>query len=82
MPSCLKLLGMMRSLEPRMNMLQLLSAMQEKPIAHSSLMYIKAMVNDVQVMAMIDTGATHHFVADREVQRLGLEVQSHNSRMK
>ncbi|KAL0362016.1 UNVERIFIED_CONTAM: hypothetical protein Scaly_1156800 [Sesamum calycinum] len=34
------------------------------------------------VMAMLDTGATHKFVADREIQKLGLTLAQHSSRIK
>lgn len=33
-------------------------------------------------MAMVDSGATHNFIAAREVQRLGLDMTSHMSRIK
>ncbi|KAL0336607.1 UNVERIFIED_CONTAM: Retrovirus-related Pol polyprotein from transposon.6 [Sesamum radiatum] len=33
-------------------------------------------------MAMLDSGATHNFVADREIQKLGLTLAQHSSRIK
>ncbi|KAK4381520.1 hypothetical protein Sango_2961800 [Sesamum angolense] len=33
-------------------------------------------------MAMLDSGATHNFVADREIQKLGLTLAQHASRIK
>ncbi|KAL0320233.1 UNVERIFIED_CONTAM: Retrovirus-related Pol polyprotein from transposon opus [Sesamum radiatum] len=33
-------------------------------------------------MAMVDTGATHNFVTDREVQKLGLTLAHHSNRIK
>ncbi|KAL0290945.1 UNVERIFIED_CONTAM: hypothetical protein Sangu_2552800 [Sesamum angustifolium] len=33
-------------------------------------------------MAMLDTGATHKFVADREIQKLGFTLAQHSSRIK
>ncbi|KAG8371595.1 hypothetical protein BUALT_Bualt13G0104300 [Buddleja alternifolia] len=51
----------------RVNPLQLLSAIQRKSPNHKGLMYVKISVNGKVVMAMIDTGATHNFVAEREI---------------
>ncbi|KAG8380918.1 hypothetical protein BUALT_Bualt06G0066600 [Buddleja alternifolia] len=45
-------------------------------------MYVKITVNGKVVMVMIDTGATHNFVAEREIQKLGLNVSEHSSRIK
>ncbi|KAG8391291.1 hypothetical protein BUALT_Bualt01G0172700 [Buddleja alternifolia] len=66
----------------RVNPLQLLSAIQGKSPNHKGLMYVKISVNGQVVMAMIDTGATHNFVAEREIQKLGLNVSEHSSRIK
>ncbi|KAG8369570.1 hypothetical protein BUALT_Bualt14G0027100 [Buddleja alternifolia] len=66
----------------RVNPLQLLSAIQGKSPNHKGLMYVKITVNGKVVMAMIDTGATHNFVAEREIQKLGLNVSEHSSRIK
>jgi predicted aspartyl protease len=35
-------------------------------------MYMKIRVNDVEINAMLDSGATNTFVADRLVTQLGL----------
>ncbi|KAG8374924.1 hypothetical protein BUALT_Bualt10G0046200 [Buddleja alternifolia] len=64
------------------NPLQLLSAIQGKSPNHKGLMYVKITVNGKVVMEMIDTGATHNFVAEREIQKLGLNVSEHSSRIK
>ncbi|KAL0368100.1 UNVERIFIED_CONTAM: Cysteine synthase [Sesamum calycinum] len=40
------------------------------------------LVNGKAVMAMLDSGATHNFVADREIQKLGLILAQHSSRIK
>ncbi|KAL0345858.1 UNVERIFIED_CONTAM: hypothetical protein Sradi_4417100 [Sesamum radiatum] len=45
-------------------------------------MYIRVLINSKAVMAMVDTGATHNFVADREMQKLGLTLAHHSSRIK
>ncbi|PKI60629.1 hypothetical protein CRG98_018979 [Punica granatum] len=39
-------------------------------------------VNDKDVVAMVDTGATSTFIADRMVQKLGLRLENYSSRMK
>ncbi|KAL3522774.1 hypothetical protein ACH5RR_015608 [Cinchona calisaya] len=41
-----------------------------------------AKVNGIDVLAMIDTGATHSFVIGREVRRLKLELKKHKYRIK
>ncbi|KAL0325444.1 UNVERIFIED_CONTAM: RNA-directed DNA polymerase [Sesamum radiatum] len=60
----------------RVNTLQLLGAMQE------SLLYVQVQVNGKVVMSMLHTGATHNFLADREIQNLGLTLTQHSSRIK
>ena len=70
----------------RVNPLQLLNVIQKQEEQPASvlrgLMYVQIVVNDVSVRAMIDTGATHNFVSDREVQRLGLSLTGDGSRIK
>ncbi|KAL0303558.1 UNVERIFIED_CONTAM: Serine/threonine-protein kinase D6PKL1 [Sesamum radiatum] len=41
-----------------------------------------AEVNGKELMTMLDTGATHNFVAGREIQKLGLTLAQHSSRIK
>ncbi|KAL0315103.1 UNVERIFIED_CONTAM: hypothetical protein Scaly_2889100 [Sesamum calycinum] len=55
---------------PRVNPLQLVSALQERPPTQKGLMYVRVQINGKAVMAMLDSGATHNFVADREIQKL------------
>ncbi|KAL0307325.1 UNVERIFIED_CONTAM: hypothetical protein Sradi_6149800 [Sesamum radiatum] len=66
----------------RINPLQLLGAMQEKPPKQRGLLYFRVQINGEVVMAMLDTGATHKFVADRDIQKLGLTLAQHSSRIK
>ncbi|KAG8366490.1 hypothetical protein BUALT_Bualt17G0085400 [Buddleja alternifolia] len=66
----------------QVNPLQLLSTIQEKSTNHKGLMYVKIIVNGKVVMTMIDTGATHNFVAEQEIQKLSLNVLEHSSRIK
>ncbi|KAL0358223.1 UNVERIFIED_CONTAM: Transposon Ty3-G Gag-Pol polyprotein [Sesamum calycinum] len=46
------------------------------------LMYVRVQINGKAVMAMLDSGTTHNFVADREIQKLGLTLAQHSSRIK
>ncbi|KAK4423142.1 hypothetical protein Salat_1896900 [Sesamum alatum] len=67
----------------RVNPLQLLSALQEKAAPkQKGLMYVRVQVNGKEVMAMVDSGATHNFVADYEIQMLGLSLTQYSSRLK
>ena len=45
-------------------------------------MHVHAVVNGVQVKALVDSGATHNFVATREATRLGLKLEEDTSRIK
>ncbi|KAL0387745.1 UNVERIFIED_CONTAM: hypothetical protein Sradi_2656300 [Sesamum radiatum] len=67
---------------PRVNPLQLVSALQEQPPTQKGLMYVRVQINGKAVMAMLDSGATHNFVADREIQKLRLTLTQHSSRIK
>ncbi|KAK4394405.1 hypothetical protein Sango_1911300 [Sesamum angolense] len=66
----------------RVNPLQLVSALQERSPTQKGLMYVRVQINGKAVMAMLDSGATHNFVADREIQKLGLTLAQHSSRIK
>ncbi|KAL0352155.1 UNVERIFIED_CONTAM: Transposon Ty3-I Gag-Pol polyprotein [Sesamum calycinum] len=67
---------------PRVNPLQLVSALQERPPTQKGLMHVRVQINGKAVMAMLDSGAIHNFVADREIQKLGLTLAQHSSRIK
>ncbi|KAL0336593.1 UNVERIFIED_CONTAM: hypothetical protein Sradi_4871200 [Sesamum radiatum] len=56
--------------------------MQERPPKQKGLMYVRVQINGKAVMAMLDSGATHNFVADREIQKLGLTLAQHSSSIK
>ncbi|KAL3510366.1 hypothetical protein ACH5RR_029767 [Cinchona calisaya] len=43
---------------------------------------LSAKVNGIDVLAMVDTRATHGFVTGREVRRLKLELKEHGYRIK
>lgn len=39
------------------------------------LMFVEVSINGRSTRAMVDTGATHNFVADQEARRLGLKLE-------
>ena len=45
-------------------------------------MYVDVGINGKEVRAMVDTGASHNFVADRIIEKLGLDLSKLNSRVK
>ena len=45
-------------------------------------MFVEMLVNGVRVKAMMDSGATHNFVATRESERLGLNLKEDTSQIK
>ncbi|KAL0302392.1 UNVERIFIED_CONTAM: hypothetical protein Sangu_3102600 [Sesamum angustifolium] len=53
-----------------------------KPPNRKGLMYVRVQINGKAVMTMLDTGATHNFVVDREIQKLRLALAQHSSRIK
>ncbi|RVW81216.1 RNA-directed DNA polymerase-like [Vitis vinifera] len=53
----------------RVNPLQLLNVINGETPVHKSLMHVHAVVNGVQVKALVDSSATHNFVATREATR-------------
>ena len=67
---------------PVVNPLQLLNVIHGETPVQKSLMHIHAMVNGVQVKALMDSGATHNFVATKEANKLGLKLENDTSRIK
>jgi hypothetical protein len=55
---------------------------QGKLGAGDTLMYVKIKVNDREIVAMLDSGATNTFVADRLVTQLGLRLSNSQTSMK
>lgn len=45
-------------------------------------MYVKVVLNGNSTKAMVDTGATHNFLAKREGEWLGLVLSKEHSHMK
>lgn len=69
----------------RVNPLQLLNVIhadKASPSQRSGLMYVKVMLCNIDVLAMVDTGATHNFVSEGLAQSLGLKVVESSSRIK
>ncbi|GAV84407.1 gag-asp_proteas domain-containing protein [Cephalotus follicularis] len=68
----------------RVNPIQLLSTIREvaqtKPFP--GLLYVKVVLNSVEIYAMIDTGASHNFVNERIVGKFGLKIEKHTSKIK
>ena len=54
----------------------------EKVSPQKGLMYVKVHVNGIEVLAMLDTGATNNFVADGVARKLGLQVVRNSSKLK
>ena len=67
---------------PRVNPLQLLNVINGETPVQKSLMHVHAVVNGVQVKALVDNDATHNFVATREASMLGLKLEKDTSRIK
>ena len=65
----------------RVNPLQLLNALRAGGTSRG-LSYVQVEMNENGDGSMLDSGATHNFVADRMVQRLGLKVSKCPSRIK
>ena len=45
-------------------------------------MHVHAIVNGVQVKALVDSGATHNFVATKEATRLVLKLEEGTNQIK
>ena len=67
---------------PRVNLLQLLNVIHGETPVQKSLMHLHAIVNSVQVKTMVDSGATHNFVATREAAKSGLKLEDDVTRIK
>ena len=48
----------------------------------NELIYVDIKLNGQTTRAMVDTGATHNFIIDREAKRLGLILKKNQSRKK
>nr|GEY40140.1 hypothetical protein CTI12_AA187700 [Tanacetum cinerariifolium] len=58
-----------------MRILNAIKAKTEVPkVIGKGLQYVEATINDVKVRALVDSGATHNFVAVDEVERLGINA--------
>lgn len=68
----------------RVSPLRLLNALQgtEGKRKGCDLLYVEAKINGTRVKVMVDTGATHNFIAEDEAKALGLGVLNDGSRIK
>ncbi|GJY73397.1 transposon ty3-I gag-pol polyprotein [Tanacetum coccineum] len=58
-----------------MRILNAIKAKTEVPkVVRKGLQYVEATINSVKVRALVDSGATHNFVADDEAKRLGINA--------
>ncbi|GJV02083.1 putative nucleotidyltransferase, ribonuclease H [Tanacetum coccineum] len=61
-----------------MGSIRILNAIKAKTevpkVVGKGLQYVEATINGVKVRALVDSGATHNFVADDEAKRLGINV--------
>ena len=70
--------------QPRVGFLKRLGALESHPptATRKWLMYVNATVNGQAVRALLDTGATHNFISEKEAKRLGLKVTKDGGTMK
>ena len=67
----------------RVNPLLLLNAIsEEKKVQSKGLMYVAVKINGREILAMLDTGATNNFLAERVANVLGLDLTASSSRLK
>ena len=66
----------------RVNPLQLLNAISGEIPTHKTLIHVQVLINGIRVKAMVDSGATHNFVATSEASRLGPELVDDDSPIK
>lgn len=45
-------------------------------------MYVETKINGGKVLALVDSGASHNFMTEREARRLDLAVKAYNSKIK
>ena len=65
-----------------MNPLQLLNAINGENQPHKTLMHVQVLLNGIRVKVMVDSGATHNFVATSEASRLDLKLVDDDNRIK
>ena len=67
----------------QVNPLQLFNAIyKEETVARRGFMFVQIHMIKVAVQAMVDTGMTHNFVSDQEVQQLGFALTKDSSQIK
>ncbi|KAH7836606.1 hypothetical protein Vadar_003409 [Vaccinium darrowii] len=65
-----------------LQLLNMIHAAKASPLQRSGLMCIKVMLCNTDVLAMVDTGATHNFVSEGLAQSLGFKVIESSNRIK
>ena len=70
--------------QTRVNPLQFLNVITSDiiPVPKDRLIYVPAKINGKEVIAMMDTGATHSCVTEREVKRLNLKLAETGMKIK
>ena len=63
----------------RVNPLHLLNAINGENQPQKTLMRVQVLINGIQVKAIVDSGATHNFVATSEASRLDLKLVDDDS---
>ncbi|KAL8091591.1 hypothetical protein AgCh_034007 [Apium graveolens] len=66
----------------RVNSIRLVAPRTEKSVEGDGLMYVKALVNGKEVMAMVHTGATNSFIGMQCGEDLGLKLESSSNQIK
>ena len=66
----------------RVNPLQLLNAIHVEKTTLATLMYIKLVFSGINVLGMVDRGATHNFISEKMVLSLGIKVGQSTSQIK
>ncbi|GJW79944.1 putative nucleotidyltransferase, ribonuclease H [Tanacetum coccineum] len=69
-----------------MGSIRILNAIKAKTevpkVVGKGLQYVEATINGVKVRALVDSGATHNFVADDEAKRLGINATKRSGTIK
>ena len=66
----------------QVNPLQLLNAISGENQPQKTLMHVQVLINGIWVKAIVDSGATHNFVATNKASRLDLKLVDDDSRIK
>ncbi|CAA6654883.1 unnamed protein product [Spirodela intermedia] len=69
---------------PHLNTIQLMNVVQVKAIheALMKLLFVEAIINSTPMKALVDLGATHNFLLEKEAHCLGLSLICTNNKIK